>query len=103
MECIFFNLFNAIMTDHFFDVRVLIKCIGTNKFEGFVYDYMRNMIRNPFAGKNIIFRCHHREEDLCFGCDNVNQRHVVALCFEHERMRGRSVKSALTGKPLILL
>ena len=50
------------MTDHFlFDVWMLPKCLGGNKFECFSYEDMSDMPRNHFAvpaGKNVIFRGH---------------------------------------------
>ena len=54
------------MTNHYFDVWMPKECLGTNKIEGFINADMSDMPMNHFAipaGKNVIFRCHHREEE----------------------------------------
>ena len=43
-ECMPFNLFDAMMTFHFFDVWMPIKCIPGNKFEGSIYEDMGDML-----------------------------------------------------------
>ena len=53
-ECVFFNLFDFTMTDHFTDVRMLFKCPPQNGSDGYIYDDTSNIIRNNFAILNPI-------------------------------------------------
>ena len=72
MECILFNFLDTIMTNHFLDVWMLIKCPGRNKIEGFMNEDMSDMPRNHLrASKDVIIGCHHH-------CEGTTQEEILS-------------------------